>query len=125
MLKDGDLLLLVHRRLFNHDHSRYFIGEVEDYADGLVRVGGYSWLRDPLIPTGYRRKEDLRTKIFSLSSGTVICYVLDANCDPHDLKIFSDEEGDTFLAEGRRIIMDLTEKHLGVNHYINPDPDLT
>jgi hypothetical protein len=114
MVHKGELMLIVHRKLFETDNTRYFIGEVEDYDAGLVRLQGYSWIKDPLQPSGFERKEDARSKIFSLTSGTVICYAVGHPGDPKKLAIYSDQDGNTYLAEEGRNLMDLSEKHLHV-----------
>ena len=46
MLKQGDKLLIVHRRLFEKDTPRFFVGEVQAYDDGLAKVKGYTFVKD-------------------------------------------------------------------------------
>jgi hypothetical protein len=118
MVHKGELMLIVHRKLFEADNTRYFVGEVEDYQDGLVRLEGYSWIKDPLQASGFERKEDRRSKIFSLSSGTVICYVIGHPGDPRKLAIYSDSDSNTYLAEDGHNIMDLSEKHIHATNRI-------
>jgi hypothetical protein len=46
ILERGAKVLVSHRRLFELDHGRYFIGVVEAYDAGVARVCGHTWTRD-------------------------------------------------------------------------------
>lgn len=48
MLEQGEKLLIVHRRLFDKDTPRFFIGEVEAFETGLAKVKGYTFVKDLL-----------------------------------------------------------------------------
>ena len=74
LLQPDDKLLVVHRRLFERDGSRFFVGRVDGYESGIVRLTGFTFVRDP-IGGAVSRKSDPRTKLFSLSSGTLLVYV--------------------------------------------------
>ena len=65
LLEPGNHLLIVHRRLFETDHSRFFVGKVEGYDCGIARVSGYSFGRDHLN-SKFVRKPDLRTKLIGI-----------------------------------------------------------
>lgn len=109
ILEPGMKVLIAHRRLFDGDQPRIFVGTVEGYAEGLARVTGYTWTRDGLRG-GYQRKQDLRTKIVALASGTVIVYQLDSGVDLEHLSI-GPEGADIVAQDGRGFRMDLTESH--------------
>lgn len=75
LLKQGDKLLVAHRRLFETDVARFFIGQVDDYESDIIKVTGYSFMRD--VMSGQMiKKNETRTKILSLSAGTLIIYLL-------------------------------------------------
>ena len=81
VIKPGDKLLACHRRLFENDEPRYFTGEVLSSNDWVIKVRGYSHLRD--LSTGhFARKGEIRTKVISVTSGTHILYEL-----PHDIPV--------------------------------------
>lgn len=111
ILEPGDKILVAHRRLFEGDHARFFVGEVEEHELGVVRVHGWTWIRD-----GYQglftRKDDLRTKILSLSSGTLIVYALPESADLASLRL-ENPGGELFLCDDLGLRMDLSE---GVLH---------
>ena len=107
ILEPGTKVLVSHRRLFEQDHGRFFSGVVEGYERGVARICGHTWVRD-----GYRgeysRKSDARTKIISLSSGTVIVYQLPGTVKMDRLRMES-ENTSLFLRDGSGFEMDLTE----------------
>jgi len=107
MLENGDKLLVAHRRLFQADQPRYFLGEVIAYETGLAKVRGFSFVRDQL-ESGFIRKDDLRTKFVSLSSPSVIVYQLPHETDVTAVHIqFRDSELN--LTDGKHLNMNLTE----------------
>ena len=46
VLKPGDSVLVVHRRLFENDKARFFVGTVEVYCEGVAAVNGYTLARE-------------------------------------------------------------------------------
>ena len=108
LLAKGDKLLITHRRLYERDAERFFIGTVDAYEDGVVKVTGYTWQHD--IPHGIvQRKEDKRTKLISLASGHVICYALAASVDIETVRI-EQRKQHMLLTNSTRVLMDLTDR---------------
>ena len=107
ILEAGSKVLLAHRRLFESDSVRFFVGVVDDYEAGMARITGHTWLRD-----GYRgiftKKSDGRTKVISLSSGTIIVYQLPSTVQMSSLR-FDISEGTLLLEDGEGFRMDLSE----------------
>ena len=66
LLAPGDKVLLVHRRLFEGDGGRYFLGTADAYDSGVVKVTGVTCVRGDI---GFVKKVQVRTKIMSLGSG--------------------------------------------------------
>ena len=108
ILTQGDKVLIVHRRLYRGDNSRYFVGIVDGYADGIAKVTGYTWLRDHDAGQ-FIAKKDRRTKIFSLQSGTLIVYQLPAKVDMAKLRFVDDEQLNCSLTDGEDLSIDVTE----------------
>lgn len=117
ILETGSKILIAHRRLFEGDHARFFVGVVEGYESGIARVSGHTWIRSGYHGE-YRRKADESTKIVSLVSGTVILYALPSSVDLGSLR-FSNEAGDLYLRDDGGWQMDLSE---GVLHGGAPLP---
>lgn len=108
ILEPGNHILVVHRRLFEKDRGRFFVGAVEAYEQGIVKTHGYTWVLDTFHGT-IVKKEDSRTKIFSLSAGTLIIYVLPDSTDLRLLKIDYDREGRIKISDGKELNLDLSE----------------
>lgn len=104
----GSKILVNHRRLFSDDHPRYFIGVAEGYEQGIVRATGFTWIRDQ-INGSFQKRKDPRTKILSLASGTLICYLLPENLSP-DIATLNMEVNRIFLIDKSiGLKMELTE----------------
>ena len=106
-LNPGDTVLVAHRRLFKGDRVRFFIGRVEAYEAGVVKATGhsYSWdvLRGAMV-----QKTDPRTKLLSLSSGTLLVYQLPSDVDPSGLS-FIEKDGHLSLTATTGYTMNLAE----------------
>jgi hypothetical protein len=107
ILQEGDKILVAHRRLFEKDLVRFFIGQVEAYEGGVVKATGHTYVRDTMGGQ-LVEKADQRTKILSLSSGTLIVYEL-----PHKVSLeklrFVGGEGRLVLTDGGGFTMNLNE----------------
>ena len=107
LLKTGDKILIAHRRLFESDQDRFFVGQVEDYEAGVVKAKGHSYVRDVMAGLVVEKAEE-RTKILALSSGTLIVYQLPDSVLVENLK-FEIAETRLLLTDGRGFRMNLTE----------------
>lgn len=108
VLKSGDKILVVHRRLFEKDSSRFFAGLVERFDSGLVVVTGYTFAQDKM--TGHvHKKEDPRTKVLAIGAGTIFVYLL--ACDARIETLQFVHSGSTLiLTDSQGFEMDLTER---------------
>ena len=109
ILDAGDKVLIVHRRLFEQDRIRLFIGNVQAYDNGIVKVSGHTWMEDFKTQKCFE-KEGLRTKIFSISSGTLIVYQIPEEVHLPQLAFEKDTDGKLWLTDGLRFKIDLTER---------------
>ena len=109
ILNSGDKLLVVHRRLFAGDAVRFFTCTVKEYEDGIARVTGHTWIRDP-VGGNMLRKDDESTKIVALSAGSVMAYVLPLSADMSTLTFEVDDRGGLWLTDGAGFKMDLREQ---------------
>jgi len=107
VIKPGDKILIVHRRLFEKDNTRFFIGGVEEYDGRLAKVTGFTFSQD--LGTGHvHKKADPRTKIVAIGSGTVLAYLLTG--DPQIDKLQFVHTGSKLsLIDDAGFKMDLTE----------------
>jgi hypothetical protein len=107
LLEPGERLLVVHRRLFERDDSRFFLGEVEAFDAGIVRVTGYSFVRDAIGGTVCRKHEP-RTKLLSLTSGTLLVYILPRSLDLVRAELHW-KAAEIWLTDGDQFRMNLSE----------------
>ena len=112
ILEQGDNVLVSHRRLFESDEARFFVGRTIACEDSLVKAEGYSFVRD--LASGHIiKKEEKRTKVLSLVAPGQLVYQLPADIDVDAVDIASGN-GDAMLVCGRRPIMNLSERtHCG------------
>ena len=111
LLERGDVVLVAHRRLFEGDEARYFIGRVEGYDAGIIKVAGRSYARD-LVSGELVGKADERVKLVALGSGTVLVYQLPGEVAPERLA-FRIADDETWLEDGAGFRMNLTEAPRG------------
>lgn len=105
----GDKVLVVHRRLFDEDENRFFVGVVEHFESGIARVTGHSFVRD-FIGGQVHTKADPRTKLLSLSSGTLIVYVLSKETAIESVQFVVADDGGITATDGKSLRMNLSEK---------------
>ena len=108
ILKKGDKILAAHRRLFEGDQPRFFTGEVEEMQGDIFAATGHSWLWG-VREGAMVRKNDVRTKILSLGSGTLIVYRLPWNVEIALLKLETGIGSQAVLTDGDRFHMDVSE----------------
>ena len=108
LLAKGTNLLVCHRRLFAEDQLRFFFGTVESYCEGIAKVSGFSWTRDPTH--GFQRKGDRRTKLIAVASGSLIVYEIEQELDVEDLRIEQPGGHAVVATDGRKFRMDLSER---------------
>ncbi|MEQ8766490.1 MAG: hypothetical protein RL885_21430 [Planctomycetota bacterium] len=111
-LEPGSILLIVHRRLYDGDQPRYFVGTVRAFDAGFLKIEGYSWVRDPMSGT-IVRKDGRRTKLVSLASAALFFYELSADTRLESIHFESDGQGRVQLSDGSELNLDLTE---GISH---------
>lgn len=108
-LEPGDKVMVVHRRLFENDRSRYFIGTVDGFNEenGLLKVTGHTFCETRRGQ--FAKKAGARTKILSLTSGTLIVYQLPLATSLDTLTLAYDTVGGLWLKDGAHLALDLSE----------------
>ena len=107
MLEPGNVLLISHRRFFQNEEPRYFLGKVVKYEAGIVKVSGYTFVRD-ISAGSFIRKDDVRVKLISLTSGSYIVYQLpdDSDCEQARFEMDNDILP---LSDGKSLSMNMAE----------------
>lgn len=71
-LNQGEKLLIVHRRLFENDTPRLFVGEVLIYEAGIVKVKRYTFVKD-LFNGNMQKTPIFAQRPCRLSQGPLLC----------------------------------------------------
>jgi hypothetical protein len=109
MLHDGDKVLIFHRRLFEEDHLRFFVGSVNEYAGGFAAVVGYAWIQD-VHRGAFTRKADMRTQIIALAAGDLVVYKLPKYVNLDNVTVEYGAAKESFLTDGGNLRMDITDR---------------
>ena len=81
LLSPGEKIHVMHRRRFDKDVRRHFVGEVESYEQGVARASGYVFVIDDLSKHLFVKRPDRRTKLVPITSGDVIVNVIPNTVD--------------------------------------------
>ncbi len=108
MLEQGEKLLIVHRRLFEKDTPRFFVGEVQAYEAGIAKVKGYTFVKD-LFSGNMKKKSASRIKIMPIVSGTFIVYQLPVTVLLDSVRFDLDQDGALILKDDGGFSMDVAE----------------
>ena len=109
VLNDGDKVLIFHRRFFDQDPLRFFVGTVNECQDGLAAVVGHAWVQD-VHRNAFTRKPDMRTRVVALSAGDLIVYKLARHVSLDDLTVEFGAANETLLTDGANFRMDITDR---------------
>jgi hypothetical protein len=80
VIAPGDKLHLITRRLFEADMRRHFVGEVLAVEGPLCRLRGYTFVFTQGV-NEFRRRPELRTRIFSVDREGYIINVVPREVD--------------------------------------------
>lgn len=78
ILERGEKIHVIHRRHYEKDLHRHFIGVVEDYDQGVARVTGHVYTVDA-VKFSFVKRPETRTRLVSIISGDVLVNVIPAS----------------------------------------------
>ena len=81
LLNPGEKIHVIHRRRFEKDVRRHFVGQVEAYEQGIARASGYVFVIDDLSKHLFVKRPDQRTKLVPVASGDLIVNVIPEDVD--------------------------------------------
>lgn len=108
IVRIGDKLHIITRRLFERDIRRHFVGEVKDVSQDLCEVRGYAFVFNSAT-NEYKRRQDTRTRLLALGEAGLIVHKI-----PQEVAIESIEY--RFL-EKRLVITDRKDFILDINEF--------
>src|SRR6202795_2037542 len=106
-LNDGDRVLIIDRKLFKDDNTRFFVGVIEEYDAVSVRVRGYPFHLSPYEISGAERHGEERVRVISLAAGDLI-YLMPRELDCAKLQMRRSPKS-LILSDGEQYSLDLSE----------------
>ncbi|MDB6064670.1 MAG: hypothetical protein JWR26_878 [Pedosphaera sp.] len=107
ILQKGEKIHVIHRRNFEKDPHRHFVGLVDAYENGVARVTGHIYTVD-MVKFAFIRRAEQRIRIIALTSGDVLVNVL-----PNSVKlekiVYKQEKGSVRVTDGSDWHMDISD----------------
>jgi len=111
MFESGDTVLVSHRRMYESDEARFFLGRAIACEGPLVKIEGFTFVRD--LSNGHIvKKPEKRIKVISLNSPGQLVYQLPDSVDVEMVEIDS-RHGEAVLVDGYEKVMNLSEHSHG------------
>ena len=107
ILNKGEKIHVVHRRHFEKDVHRHFVGVVEEYEAGVARATGNVFTVDQTKYT-YVRRPEKRTRLIAVSSGELLINILPPSVDL-DKIVYHQEKKSVRVTDGSDWHLDLSE----------------
>lgn len=107
IVEEGDKILACYRRLHVGEEPRFFAGKVIASSDTVIKVRGFSFVRNANTAHITRKDED-RTMFISVVSGTHLLYQLPDSVSVEELH-FNHDKGHLTLGDYAEFEMNITE----------------
>jgi hypothetical protein len=107
VLKQGEKVHVIHRRLYEKDHHRHFIGVVDDYDQGVARVTGHVYTVDT-VKFAFMKRPEVRTRLLSIVSGEVLVNIIPAKVNLEKIT-YKQERKAVRVSDGSDWHLDLSE----------------
>jgi hypothetical protein len=108
IVQPGQKIHVITRRLFDGDLRRHFVGQVEEAIESSVRVRGYAFIFDEGV-NEFRRRDDERVRIFSLSDPGLIVNILPADAEVEEIRYEIDGHGNRMVTDGITFSLNVSE----------------
>jgi len=108
ILKIGEKIHVMVKRMFEGDIRRHFVGEIKAVGDSAVRVEGYVFIFDE-SNNEYLRKPELRTRIFSLIDARILINVISPATVVHKVVYRLSEDNKLVATDGENFQLDINE----------------
>jgi hypothetical protein len=107
LLNPGEKIHVVHRRQLDTEPHRHFVGVVDQYAGGVIRMTGHLYVVDKSTFQFVKRPE-VRTRVVSVVSGEIIVNILPAGTDLEKI-VYKLEGAAVRVTDGTDWHLDLSE----------------
>ncbi len=112
LLKVGEKIHVITRRLFEGEVRRHFAGEVKDTTERNARLEGYVYVFDS-TRNEFVRKSDKRVKLVTIGDSGYIMNVIPETVSIEDLVYVNTEDNKLIVSDGKEFKLDINE--FGVN----------
>jgi hypothetical protein len=106
-LRESDRILVIDRKLFKDDNTRFFAGFIEEYDEVAMRVRGFPFHLSPYEVSGAERHGEERVRIISMAAGDLI-YLLPRELECSRLQMRRSPKS-LILSDGEEYSLDLSE----------------
>ncbi len=106
ILSPGEKVFIVTRRHFDGDTRRHFVGAVVACTENSVRVTGHAYVAN--LKSGFDRKPEERTRVFSLADGRIIINVIPVEVVLKDVQ-YGRILNRLHLSDGKDFVYDIDE----------------
>lgn len=107
VLEKGEKIHVIHRRYFQAEARRHFVGVVDEYDGGVARVTGFVYTVDR-TKFAFVKRPERRTRIVSLVSGDVFINILPTEVDIDNI-MYQQENKTVRVTDGSDWHLDLSE----------------
>ena len=108
ILKNGEKVFIISRRIFEKDLRRHFVGEVLESNEAVARVRGYAFVYDD-INSDFVRREELRTRIIPLTDAGYIINLLPSEAVLEEISYQTDERNQRTITDGKTFQLNISE----------------
>ena len=107
ILKQGEKVHVIHRRIYEKDHHRHFIGVVDVYHQGVARITGHVYTVDA-VKFAFVKRPEVRTRLISVISGDVLVNVIPSKVNLEKIT-YKQERKAVRVSDGSDWHLDLSE----------------
>jgi len=108
VLKNGEIIFIAARRLFDKDLRRLFVGEVLESSETIARVRGYAFVFEDLN-NDFVKRDEVRTRIISLTDAVNIINVLPSNAVLEDIRYQVEKGNQRIITDGITFKLNISE----------------
>ena len=107
VLQKGEKIHVIHRRYFEKEPQRHFVGLVEAYDAGVARVTGHVFAVDSVKFVFFRRP-DIRTRLIAIASGDVLVNIMPSEVDLEKI-VYQQDKKFLRVTDGKKWHLDISE----------------
>lgn len=107
VLRSGEKVHIIHRRHYEKDQHRHFVGVVEAYENGIARIVGNVYTVDT-VKFQYIRRPETRTRLVSIIAGEALVNIIPPAVQL-DKIIYKQEKKAVRVTDGSDWFLDISE----------------